>query len=111
MNSYHRHQELLNQVLLYISMNYKSMRLWKNNTGKALSFDLKRVLSYGLKGSADITGITEQGIRIEIEIKTGKSVQSEAQRNFMNMIRSKGGIYIVCRELDYQEVINNVFRI
>ena len=111
MNKYAQHQELLNQVLMYISTNYKNLRLWKNNTGKALSFDLKRVLSYGLKGSADITGITDQGIRIEIEIKTGKAVQSDAQKNFMEMIRSKNGIYIVCRENDFKEVINNVFRI
>ena len=68
-------------------------------------------MQYGLKGSADLTGITNLGIRLEIEIKTGKSVQSEAQKNFMEMIRAQNGIYIVCRENDFEKVIDNVLRV
>lgn len=33
-----------------------------------------------------------------VEIKTGKAVQKKEQKNFEEMIRSLGGIYIVVRE-------------
>lgn len=110
-DKYHQHQVLLSKVLFHISQNYPKIRIWKNNTGKAVSFDLKRIVNYGFKGSADITGISDKGIRIEIEIKTGKAVQSTSQKSFMKMITERGGIYLLCHEDDYKEVIDSVFRI
>jgi len=97
MGSTAEHQALVNEILLQFGSKSK-YRLWANNTGKA--FRGKRLLSFGLVGSADITGVIKgSGRRIEIEVKTGKAVQSPDQINFMNMIRKFNGIYILARSV------------
>lgn len=54
----------------------------------------------GVPGMADLNGIIKigpYGVRIEVEIKTGKARQSTKQRAYQRMIESLGGIYIVAR--------------
>jgi hypothetical protein len=53
-----------------------------------------------LKGCADITGLTVNGTRVEIEVKTGKAVQSQYQVKYETMINNFSGIYIVARDVD-----------
>jgi hypothetical protein len=73
-------------------------------------------ISYGLKGSADISGIFTHpqghGLRLEIEVKTGKAIQSKEQLRFEEMILSRGGIYLLVHSADEavdfcQEAYNN----
>lgn len=52
---------------------------------------------YGLKGSSDIIGITNDGKFLAIEAKTGAATQSKEQKNFAAMIKNFGGRYFVCR--------------
>jgi hypothetical protein len=68
-------------------------RFWEQPTGAAYRGD--RLIKYGLIGCADITGITTYGVRVEIEVKTGKATQSEGQVRFEAMIKKMGGIYCV----------------
>jgi len=52
-----------------------------------------------LKGSADISGILRGGKRIEIEVKTGRAVQQQNQKDFQRMIEMMGGYYYVARSV------------
>lgn len=100
--------------MLYIQENYPGVRLWQQATGVAYTVDsvkmclklcgqgkfseavkVLKMTRYGLNGAADLSGILSNGIRLEVEIKTGKAVQNRDQKHFMQMIRNKGGVYIV----------------
>lgn len=95
MNQTKTHTALLNEVLEAIG-SFSFLRVWKNNTGVALSFS-GHVTRFGLKGSADILGILRGGKFLAIEIKTGNAIQTEHQKSFQKMIESLGGIYWVIR--------------
>lgn len=87
-------------------------RVWRSNRVKAVVIGRRgrrRMIDAGVDGQADITGIANiehivtggpLGLRLEIEVKSGKDTLSEAQMNFRGMIRSLGGIYIVARDVE-----------
>lgn len=99
MNRSKEHQALLDRVLLKIG-GLPYVRVWPNNTGSAVT-DAGNYVRYGLPGSADITGILTDargnGLRLEIEIKTGSGVLSDKQKKFRDMICKMGGLYLECR--------------
>ena len=78
------------------------LRAWRQSTGVARALANEQVISYGLPGCADISGIYKDGRRLEIEVKTFRvgSKLSPQQRAFRAMIESYGGIYIVARSAD-----------
>ena len=93
--------EIQAEILLGIGKDFSdSIRAWRNNTG-SLKID-NRFVRFGLKGQADISGIMEGGPRLEIEVKTSKGVQSQAQKDYDQMITKFGGIYLLAR--DYETV-------
>lgn len=81
---------------MWIAENRPEWRVWANNTG-AVKIQHGRFIRFGLKGSADIIGITDKGQFIAVEIKTGNARQSSHQKLFMDMIRQKKGIYILVK--------------
>lgn len=92
------HKLLVSQLIKYLG-SQDNFRVWKNHTGATKVGD--RFIHYGLKGSADITGIIQpSGQRLEIEVKTGSARQTKEQRNFGAMVNRFGGIYIVARDLE-----------
>lgn len=100
------HTILVAKVLIELGKNSDKVRAWKNHTGSARSMDGQRIIQYGLKGSADITGILKNGKRLELEIKTGHAVQAKHQENFQRMIEEMGGVYKVIRnEKDIYDLI------
>jgi hypothetical protein len=100
MGSAIEHTNLVEDILIYLGENAQEEgRFWKQATGAARAFDdPQKVISFGLKGSADITGILKNGKRIEIEIKTGHAEQSEQQIKFQTMINKFGGYYFLARD-------------
>lgn len=50
-----------------------------------------------MKGSSDLIGITNDGIFFAIEVKTAKGRTSKEQEQFLEHIRSRGGIAGVAR--------------
>lgn len=102
------HNKLINEILLTFGSGPK-LRIWKNDVGVGRALDSDRVLRWGLKGSADIIGVGFGGKFIAIEVKTGKSKQSEFQKNFQNMVTSLGGIYIVARSVDDVRAMINTY--
>lgn len=83
---------------------YLRIRVWRNNRVKAMAIGRggkPRMISAGIDGQADISGISGPlGRRVEIEVKAGSDTLSEAQRNFRKMILSLGGIYVVARSVE-----------
>lgn len=90
---YRQHNELVNKVLLFLGENY-SGRFWGNATG-ALETKTGHFQRYGLKGSADILGISGDGLFVAIEVKTGEASLSPSQRDFKSMIDKFNGVHIV----------------
>ena len=81
------------------------MRLWRQNVGTMRIND--RVIKYGQKGMADLSGILPDGRRLEIEVKTPRGRQSDAQKNWQIMIERFGGVYILARSVaDVREALN-----
>lgn len=97
MGSTAEHQALIKKILLEFGSR-KNIRLWPNNTGK-IAVE-KRFIKFGLNGSADIIGIASDGIFISIEVKTGESKQTTAQKRFEAMINNFNGIYFVARSVE-----------
>lgn len=99
----HNHNELVRKVLLHL--HTFGGRYWQNEVAT-----LKTEYGYrkiGLHGSADILGLTSQGIFVAVEVKTGKAVLAPSQLAFRDMIIKNGGIHIVARE-DYGSKITEV---
>lgn len=76
------------------------MRIWRQNTGAA-----KRkngpLIRFGIPGMADISGIRNDGKRIEIECKSPTAPDKKKnQHNWREMIRAMNGIYIVARSVE-----------
>jgi hypothetical protein len=105
------HAELVNATLLKLgALPY--CRCWPRVVGifYRVRFDqMGKVceaiaVTVGTEGEPDIDGILTRwdgvGQRFGVECKTGNAVQNEAQRNYMRMIRSMGGIYILARTPD-----------
>ncbi|QEL01111.1 hypothetical protein FKG96_09925 [Olivibacter sp. LS-1] len=53
----------------------------------------------GTKGSADISA-TIKGRSVKIEVKFGKDVQSEAQRQYQESVERSGGIYYIAKDFE-----------
>ena len=95
------------EILLAVSKEFPYVVLWRNNRIDAMAVGaggtMRRVKA-GIDGQGDLTGIALSrsgvGLRLEIEVKTGKDGLSKAQRRFRNMIVQHGGIYIVARNVE-----------
>ena len=60
-------------------------------------------MRYGVNGCADISGLVTidgMGVRLEVEVKSATGRQSPDQKRFEQMIRSRGGVYILARSVD-----------
>ncbi len=90
------HEDLVKKILLWCAYERPGWVLWKNNTGKGITFH-GSIVKFGLKGSPDIIGFTENGTFIGIEVKTGKAVQSKYQKAFQWRLEQNKGIYKVIR--------------
>jgi hypothetical protein len=97
------HERLVDDLLLALSAT-GVCRVWRQPTGAAFRDD--RLVRYGTVGSADISGVIRGGTRLEVEVKTGRGVQSKNQLAFEKMITAMGGLYIVAR--DVETVVNRV---
>lgn len=93
------HDEVRDEILLELCKEFpKFLRLWSQPTGAA--YRRGKLVKFGTKGSADISGILAGGYRIEIEVKTGSAKQSSKQKDFEAMIKSFDGFYLVVRSAD-----------
>lgn len=88
------------QILGYLQS--KGYFVWRNNTGK-ITQEYKgkvRQFSMGLKGSADIIGMTKTGQFLAIEVKTPKTKQNLNQIEFEREVKKNNGLYYVLRSVE-----------
>jgi len=95
-----KHTNLLEDVLAAVN-GRADARLFKNVTG----YDNKRHIKYGIpqKGGSDLLGwvrIGGKAIFLSIEIKTGTGTLTEAQRNWIEIVKEFGGIAGVARTVE-----------
>jgi hypothetical protein len=114
-------KKLQNQILREFGTR-PAMRLWRANVGKAipLSFlylvrdtirdgnidgalsllDSPPVVSFGVKGQGDLSGILDGGYRLEVEVKSSTGKQNKDQEIYQRVIEAKGGLYILARSIE-----------
>lgn len=97
-NRYAAHQALVADVLAAIGSR-PDIRVWPNSTGVGRALTHEAIIRFGLKGSADIIGLTSDGRFIGLECKTGGAVRSKPQIAFAAMIQRFGGRYAVVRSV------------
>ena len=98
-------ESAIQRVLLARLNALPGVVVWRQNTGRAKPRHGSRPITFGRPGQADITGIVQRGIggigqRLEIEVKSAKGKQSELQAAFQRDVESRGGIYILARDID-----------
>lgn len=74
--------------------------VWRNNSGALKPEGSKRPIRFGLKGSADIIGLTPQGKFLAVECKAGRNKLTDEQIVFGERVKQKGGIYIVAYSVE-----------
>lgn len=72
---------------------------WRNNIGRAQLHGHTIAFGVGGPGGADLLGVF-RGIFTAVEIKSADGRQTEEQRRFEQLVRRKGGIYVVLRSAD-----------
>jgi hypothetical protein len=87
-------------------LQFRGVFAWRNNTGSYKPEGTRRYVKFGYRGSADILGITGDGRMVACECKAGKGKLSSYQTAFLDEVRRRGGIGIVVREDDWQQVID-----
>lgn len=68
---------------------------YRNNTG-AVKID-GRWIRYGHPGSGDIIGLLPDGRFLSVECKTATGKQSNAQKQFQEIIERNSGVYVLAR--------------
>lgn len=77
------------------------VRLWRQQVATATPIYSTRVVKFGVRGMADLSGIlSPSGKRLELEVKNEIGQQSEHQRAWQAMIESMGGVYILARSAE-----------
>jgi len=85
-------REIQQQIISYL--RYKDYYFWRNNVGR------KKNLQFGLKGSADLIGLTKNGIFFAVEVKDDKGKMSSSQKTFEKNVNANNGIYILARSVE-----------
>ena len=94
------HQKLVDEILFAVG-SQKNIRLWIRSVGVARALKSDNIISFGVKGEADLQGIiAPEGKFLGIEVKTGNARQNPSQKNWQRMIEKFGGVYILARSVE-----------
>lgn len=96
-----KEQDLVRQILDYL--NLKGHFAWRNNTG-AFKNSKDQFFRFGLKGSADILGISKDGKFIAVECKQPGKKPTFFQEQFLAQVNDRKGIAIVAFALEDVQV-------
>lgn len=97
MNRSAEHSKLVAEILNEFGSGY-GIRIWQQNTGAAKRG--RAFIRFGVPGQADISGITADGRRVEIECKTGEGKRKKEQVRWGKMIEGMNGVYVLARSLE-----------
>lgn len=87
------------QSAILAQLRAAGLFVWRQNTGKARDPRTGAVVTFGLPGQGDLTGLLPGGRRLEIECKTARGRLSPDQRAFGERITAEGGLYVVARDV------------
>jgi hypothetical protein len=86
--------------ILHAWGNHPALRIARINTGAAYPPGSKRLVRFGLPGTADIVGIlAPHGRLLMIEAKTSTGKQRKAQAIMQRVVTQFGGLYCLARSL------------
>jgi hypothetical protein len=90
------------QKVILQYLNLQGHFCYRQNTGAVISEykGRKRFFRFGVKGASDITGISKDGKRIDIEVKSGYNKPTMDQQMYLDSMKKRGGIAIVAYCLD-----------
>lgn len=74
--------------------------VWRQNTGAFMDRSGKRFVRFGFPGQPDITGFTNGGKLIAVEVKSEVGVLTEMQKCWAEWFRSFGCVYFVARSYE-----------
>lgn len=95
--------EIQTGILLALGSRPDLCRIWRANTGKAarrLAGGGVQVVTFGVIGQADLSGLLVNGRRLEIEVKSATGKQRPEQKNYQAMIERFGGLYVLARSVE-----------
>ena len=101
------HNALIHNTMVEVQLFYPQCRLFRSEPTLARQFHSHQVMKFGVKGMPDLYGfIPVAGVAVftGIEIKTGKAVLTQEQKDMQGIIQSLGGIYVVGREEIYETI-------
>ena len=85
---------------IMVALSAAGCLLWRQNTG-AMRDTSGRLVRYGLcTGSADLIGISHDGVFLAVEVKTPTGRVSPAQTAFIAAVRRHGGRAGVARSVE-----------
>ena len=114
--------ETIIQQQIRLALGRRSdLRLFRNNTGSLPDPRTGRPIKFGLaKGSADLIGLRtvtitpdmvgrQVAVFTSLEIKTPTGRATPEQRDWLEMVRSRGGLAGIVRSVqDANEIIENI---
>lgn len=97
---------VLQSVLLDVG-GHPDVRLWRQNSGSAVSVDGLRAIALAPPGASDLVGLASipchcdcgrrYGVHLAVETKSARGRQRDAQIDFQRAIEFRGGIYVLAR--------------
>lgn len=102
--------ELQSALLLAAPAALPRLRLFRRNIGKAKFGEKERVVSFGVKGMADLWGYWRGGRAIELELKTATGVSSKEQKAWAAFCKAWGVTHLVLRARDGETIEQTIRR-
>ena len=99
---YASESQIVNSCIKWLWVN--GCYVWRQNTGAFKPEGTNRFIRFGLKGCADIIGLTSSGKFLAVECKFRKGKQSDHQKTFQQHIEAHNGMYFLVRGIDDLEV-------
>lgn len=87
------------QKQIMLALSDAGCLIWRNNSGAYTDQRSGSFVRYGVgqPGGSDLIGITAAGRFLAVEVKTPKGRPTKQQLQFIEAVRSKGGIAGICR--------------
>jgi hypothetical protein len=121
-----RERDVQNAIMLHVGAR-PYVRLWRQNVGVAVPIGVvkrvqgmleagrvneakdalrrARVIRFGVKGAADLSGVLACGMRLELEVKRKGGKQSPDQVKFQGVMDRMGCLYAVVDSEDAADAV------
>lgn len=93
-----RESAVLNACIKWLWAN--GCYIWRNNSGGYKPEGTSRFIKFGLKGSADIVGMTPSGRFLAVECKAPGNKLKPHQEEFGDKVRRHNGLFFVATSID-----------